>query len=590
MHKIAQEAGRPAILLGSGQEYQRLAAVAATGRPIIVPLNYPEAPEVASLADANSVSLRELMAWEQAPTNLRRLSDAGVSLALTTHRLDKASDFWPNLRKAVEMGLPADRALAALTITPANMLGAQDRLGTIDAGKLANLAVFEGDPFTDEDAELREVWSSGVRQQINEKKEDRFDGAWALRAGERASGELTISKNASAVALESGDDTLKARNVSASADRISFVLQGDALEAPGAYRFSAIASGETLAGTGVAPDGETFSWSASRSPDEARGAKAGVRPRHERRHLDRRRPRRHRGRRPHHPRRNRPLRRPRLPRPQDRRRPHHRRPGQARHPRPLRRPLPHGHLGRRQRGRPGRHRRSPHRRRHRPRQSAGTAARRRAHRRQPAPRLGQPHRRAELRRQAPLGRDHPDDMRLEGAPGGIKFALGENVKQSNWGRAQNTRYPQTRMGVETIIRDRFVAAREYDRVAGVRQTSPTARAHRPPPPRDLELEAIAEILNGERLIHCHSYRQDEILMLCRSPRSSASPSAPSSTCWKATRSPRRSRSTPSAAPPSPTGGPTSSRSSTPSPRTARSCTTWASSSPSTPIPTNSHVA
>ncbi|MCK6458396.1 MAG: amidohydrolase, partial [Planctomycetes bacterium] len=98
------------------------------------------------------------------------------------------------------------------------------------------------------------------------------------------------------------------------------------------------------------------------------------------------------------------------------------------------------------------------------------------------------------------GVPHPDDMHFEGAPPGIKFALGENVKQSNWGDDHTTRYPQTRMGVETLIRDRFLAAREY------------AKGHER---RDLELEALAEILAGTRLLHCHSYRQDEILMLCR---------------------------------------------------------------------------
>jgi N-acetylglucosamine-6-phosphate deacetylase len=99
------------------------------------------------------------------------------------------------------------------------------------------------------------------------------------------------------------------------------------------------------------------------------------------------------------------------------------------------------------------------------------------------------------------GVTHPDQMHMEGAKPGIKFALGENVKQSNWGPQFNTRYPQSRMGVEAIIRDRFVAAREY---------MEAAKRH-----RDLELDALTEILRGERLIHCHSYRQDEILMLCR---------------------------------------------------------------------------
>ena len=101
---------------------------------------------------------------------------------------------------------------------------------------------------------------------------------------------------------------------------------------------------------------------------------------------------------------------------------------------------------------------------------------------------------------------HPDAMRLESAPAGIKFALGENVKQSNWGDRYTTRYPQTRMGVEALLRDRFNAAKTY--ATAQASGDPTLR-------RDLELDALAEILSGERLVHCHSYRQDEILMLCR---------------------------------------------------------------------------
>lgn len=111
---------------------------------------------------------------------------------------------------------------------------------------------------------------------------------------------------------------------------------------------------------------------------------------------------------------------------------------------------------------------------------------------------------------------HPDEMRFEGAASGIKFALGENVKQSNWGTQYTSRYPQTRMGVETFIVDRFTAAREY--AASWDAWNARSEAEKKagvPPRRDLELEALAEILAGERLVHCHSYRQDEILMLCR---------------------------------------------------------------------------
>ena len=91
----------------------------------------------------------------------------------------------------------------------------------------------------------------------------------------------------------------------------------------------------------------------------------------------------------------------------------------------------------------------------------------------------------------------------------IKFALGENVKQSNWGHKYKTRFPQTRMGVEQIIYDAFVKAEEYRD----KQKEYTKYKNIPKPRRNLELDPLVEILNKERFITCHSYIQSEILML-----------------------------------------------------------------------------
>jgi len=107
-----------------------------------------------------------------------------------------------------------------------------------------------------------------------------------------------------------------------------------------------------------------------------------------------------------------------------------------------------------------------------------------------------------------------EGLKFEGAPPGIKFALGENPKQSNWGVEENERrFPQTRMGVQEILRARFQAARDYRRAW---QEYRAAKGGNPVPPRkDLEMEALLEILEGRRLVHSHSYRADEILMLMR---------------------------------------------------------------------------
>ncbi len=100
-----------------------------------------------------------------------------------------------------------------------------------------------------------------------------------------------------------------------------------------------------------------------------------------------------------------------------------------------------------------------------------------------------------------------EQMKFEGWDGFIKFALGENVKQSNWGDRQTVRYPQTRMGVEQVLYDAFSRAKTYDlqwkNFKGVGTC----------PRRDLELDALAEILNKKRFITCHSYVQSEINML-----------------------------------------------------------------------------
>jgi imidazolonepropionase-like amidohydrolase len=107
----------------------------------------------------------------------------------------------------------------------------------------------------------------------------------------------------------------------------------------------------------------------------------------------------------------------------------------------------------------------------------------------------------------------PDEMIFASAPPGIKFALGENPKQSNWGNGAGHRFPQSRQGVEQSIRERFAAARDYERRWNDYKKNPKGDVV--PPRRDLQLDAIVEILNGKRLVHAHSYRADEMLMLMR---------------------------------------------------------------------------
>jgi imidazolonepropionase-like amidohydrolase len=106
-----------------------------------------------------------------------------------------------------------------------------------------------------------------------------------------------------------------------------------------------------------------------------------------------------------------------------------------------------------------------------------------------------------------------EQMLIENAPGFIKFALGENVKQSNWGDFNRVRFPQTRMGVEQLYFDHFHQAREYGEAWKKYQSSLKSKSPLSAPRKDLEMEALHEILIGKRFITCHSYVQSEINML-----------------------------------------------------------------------------
>lgn len=119
------------------------------------------------------------------------------------------------------------------------------------------------------------------------------------------------------------------------------------------------------------------------------------------------------------------------------------------------------------------------------------------------------------------GADAPGDLVFAGAPPTIKFALGENAKQAAFntgmfGRGNNLRYPATRMGISAFIRAAFEDAAQYrDEWQRYESLSKRQRRREAPPRRDLQLEALVEVLEGERHVHTHAYRADEILMLMR---------------------------------------------------------------------------
>lgn len=690
--KIGEEFERPVVIVGSGMEFRRLGGDGRDGlaeriragdsrrdgRPgLIVPLTFPEEPDVETPGKAEAVEMRSLMAWEQAPTNPRRLAKAGVAFALTSGKSKDRGGFMRNMRLAIACGLSEDDALAALTTNAARVLGVGDELGTVESGKRANLVVCDG-PIFAKKTKVRDVWIDGRRHVISPASLE-LEGTWdvSLPAGWAASGDwphtleatsgggLTLKRekvegnegdgiDAASVSCEKvrtsptfvdarrgtiefvfdrtafvgdghagvvvasasvdlsenpstmrgvmvqpdgtrvefsatrrlplrvvgtwrvveadgkvvaeddpkapvieltrdsatirvGETTIKATDVTIDATRVRYTYEekhGDQsvrMDDQGAI--SGEGDSERLVGQTVLADGQVHEWKAARvDGDDEEGDT----------------------------------------------------PSRARDiPEALPLPFgPYGFVSTPEQGTvlltgatiwPCVEGESPLIDRGYVLIEAGKIAA-----------IGS----GDIKIELPVGativacegkhitpgivdcHSHtgiskgvneggqaitsevriadvtdpdsmswyrqlaggvtcvnnlhgsanaiggqsqtnknrwgcalPDDLHVEGAMPGIKFALGENPRQANGGNG--SRYPNTRMGVETLIRDRFTAAREY---VGAWKAYETNHDPGSKPRRDLELEALAEVLEGTRIVHCHSYRQDEIVMLCEVAR------------------------------------------------------------------------
>ncbi len=206
--RIGDEFGVQYIIKGGGNEYQRITDIVATKAPYILSLNFPQTQEVEDPNDAKYVSLADLKHWELAPTNPAAFEKANIPFALTTADLRDTKQFWTNLRKAIEYGLSESKAFDALTKTPATWLGVYDKVGSLDEGKLADFLITTG-PLFNEKTVIIENWVQGDKYAV---KED----AWANIAGtynltlNTASGPVnyTLDVKSSTTANVIGKDTL----------------------------------------------------------------------------------------------------------------------------------------------------------------------------------------------------------------------------------------------------------------------------------------------------------------------------------------------------------------------------------------------
>jgi imidazolonepropionase-like amidohydrolase len=535
--KIGKEFGINYILKGTGNEFERIDEIKKTGSKFIIPINFPEAYDVSNPYLANQMELSDLLFWNQAPTNPKVLSDNGIVFAITTDKLKKTEDFRPNLLKAIKYGLDKTKALESLTTIPASLLGKSDEIGSLKNGSQANFIITSEELF-EEKTIVHENWVQGTKFIVteivpndirgnydltiaNEKYKLKIEGELAEPKSEittidakKVNSKLTVANNW-ITALVKSKDTINPtftrltgfienttvlsgkailsngnESIWSAVKTAPFVIKKDSAKVeklnriiPVTYPNIAFGNSQKLTqqtllfknatvwtnekegileetdvlikNGKIAAIGKNLS-DASATIIDAKGKHltSGI--------IDE-----------------------------------------------------HSHIA----------------------ISAGVNE------------AGQ-NCTAEVTIQDvvnsediniyrdlaggvttsqllhgsanPIGGRSaivkwkwglsPDEMLYKDQPKFIKFALGENVKQSNWGIDNPTRFPQTRMGVEQVFTDYFQRAKEYE--ASWKNYNANSKKDKNKAPRvDLEMQTLVEILNKERFVTCHSYVESEILMM-----------------------------------------------------------------------------
>lgn len=178
IERIAKEFKRPFIILGTGKEYELGAMFDTLKIPVVIPMNFPAAYDMKDPYVGRQIAFEDLKHWELAPTNPYFLAQHQVPFAFSSAGL-KSNEFWPNMHKALAQGLTVEQALNALTLEPAKLLGIEKDYGTIEEGKWAYFSIYDVDPFLYE-AQLLEAVIKGERTIKNTLPEVDIRGKYSL--------------------------------------------------------------------------------------------------------------------------------------------------------------------------------------------------------------------------------------------------------------------------------------------------------------------------------------------------------------------------------------------------------------------------
>lgn len=274
--KIGDEFGVQYIIKGGGDEYQRINDIAASKATYILTLNFPEAMDVEDPNDVRFVSLGTMKHWELAPTNPAAFEKANIPFCLSAADLTDTKTFMANLRKAIQYGLSESKAFEALTKTPATLLGIYDKTGSLDAGKMANFLITSGPVFSEKTSILQN-WIQGEKYAIKESVWSDVKGIYNLtltQAGNATSYTLNV-KSATSANIIAKDTILVNLKYDGKMVKISFATGGKKSKS-GDVRLSGTVNGDTWNGYGEDSAGNKLLWTAKfvhATPDTAAAGK-----------------------------------------------------------------------------------------------------------------------------------------------------------------------------------------------------------------------------------------------------------------------------------------------------------------------------
>ena len=264
---VAEEFDLEYAMLGNGYEYRRTGILKELGKTVILPLSFPKTPQVERTDKSLGVSLEQLQHWELAASNAAFLEKADVSFCFTSHfNSGPNKNPWPAIRETVKRGLNADSALAAITTNPAKLYGVDDQMGTIQAGKIANLTIATGDLFLNDKAVVSEIWIQGNYIERKPAREKDLEGIWTFTwTGVSGFDSGEIKGGGNKFSLKVGKTSLP---FTVQGNEFLLLASPDLLgekDEEGWVRLQAYVHADSLSGSGQLPGGEIVSWSANRT-------------------------------------------------------------------------------------------------------------------------------------------------------------------------------------------------------------------------------------------------------------------------------------------------------------------------------------